>query len=304
MRILIAVLTVTTVALAAGDAAVVRPTIVNRRSSTANDIDAITVPQMLSYQGKLTDTLGQPVPDGNYQLTFRLYTQPSGGSAIWTEGQTIQVVDGLFSALLGSVTPISSVPDGGALYLSLQIALNPELAPRLRIVSSAYAFLTARAADADLLQGKDTTGFVRAGQTGSVTSAMIADGNIAAADLGQMGAASGQVMKWTGSAWAPRNDSISGAGDNAWVRVGSDSVLYTIHQLGIARGGSNNVLLGTARQTHVNFGVGCTTGTSGLAYARCVVAGGLNNAATNDGAAVVAGNSNKARGFLSFVGGG
>jgi hypothetical protein len=38
--------------------------------------DAITIPRMLSYQGRLTDSLGRPVPDGNYQLTFRISRKP------------------------------------------------------------------------------------------------------------------------------------------------------------------------------------------------------------------------------------
>ena len=38
----------------------------------------------------------------------------------------------------------------------------------------------------------------------AVTSAKIADGTIAAADLGSMGAtATGQVLQWNGTAWAP-----------------------------------------------------------------------------------------------------
>jgi hypothetical protein len=218
-------------AVAPQSAANPQSTIDNRQSTIVSGAEAITIPQMLSYQGKLTDSLGQPVPDGNYQLTFRLYTQPTGGSAIWTEGQTMQVVDGLFSALLGSVTPISSVPDGGALYLGLQVAVAPELAPRLRIVSAAYAFLTARAANADLLQGRDTAAFapaghnhdatyVNEGQADAVTGAMLVDGTVLTADVGdtavtmaklaRTGATTGQVVKWTGSAWAPSQDNTGG----------------------------------------------------------------------------------------------
>jgi hypothetical protein len=198
----------------AADNTVIAPqsTVSHKSQAITYGTESITIPQMLSYQGKLTDTLGQPVANGNYALTFRLYTQPTGGSAIWTEAQTVMVKSGLFSALLGAVTPISSLPDAGTLYLSLQVAADPELSPRLRIASAAYAFLTERAANADLLQGKDTTAldsrYVNEGQANSITSAMITDGTIAAVDLGQMGASTGQVMKWTGSAWAPRNDSV------------------------------------------------------------------------------------------------
>jgi hypothetical protein len=292
------------VALAADDVAVApRPATSFRPQTTNYGAEAITIPQMLSYQGKLTDTLGQPVPNGNYQLTFRLYTAPSGGSPFWTEGQTVLVKSGLFSALLGSVTPISSVPDSGALYLGLQVAVDPELSPRLRIASAAYAYLTARAANADLLQGKDTTGFVRTGQTGSVTSAMIVDGTVAAVDLGQMGATPGQVMKWIGPAWQPRNDSVGG-GDNAWMRGTPDSVLYTVHNLGIARGGASNMLYGSYRNTHVNFGIACTTGANGWDFGYCTVGGGGLNVASNLCATVGGGDDNTASGTNATVGGG
>jgi len=152
--------------------------------------DAITIPRMLSYQGRLTDSLGNPVPDGNYQLTFRLYQQETGGTPFWTEAQTIMVRNGLFSALLGAVTPITSLPDAGTVWLSLQVEIAPELTPRLRIVSAAYSFLSEKA------------------QT-----------------LDQNGAGVGQVLKWNGTAWAAANDEFD---NNAWVRGTPDSVLYTI----------------------------------------------------------------------------
>jgi hypothetical protein len=196
------------VALAAGGTAVAPQSATSHKpQATTYGAEAITIPQMLSYQGKLTDTLGQPVPNGNYALTFRLYNAPTGGSAIWSEAQTIMAKNGLFSVLLGSVTPIGSVPAAGALYLGMTVAGGTELTPRLRIASAAYAFLTERAANADLLQGKDTTGFVRTGQASSVTSAMITDATIAASDLGSMGASAGMVMMYNGSAWVPSGDS-------------------------------------------------------------------------------------------------
>jgi hypothetical protein len=384
-------------AWAASDATIA-PSSVKSVAPAVAGTEAITIPQMLSYQGKLTDTLGQPVPDGNYQLTFRLYTQPTGGSAVWTEAQTILVKSGLFAALLGTLTPITSLPESGACYLSLQVAANPELSPRQRIVSAAYSYLAGRSASADLLQGKDTTAldsrYVNEGQASSVTSNMIVDGTIAAADLNQMGASTDQVLKWTGSAWAPRNDSVGSGGgggtvtsvgqatgvlcnpnpitttgtvgfdlpwcdvrfvnegqadavtssmivngtivaadwnqmgaasgqvmkwigsawqprndsvdtgDNAWVRGTPDSVLYTVHQLGIARGGSTNMLYGNQRQTHTNLGVACTTGTSGQNYPYVTVSGGYDNTAPGDYATVGGGGYNIASGSSAAVGGG
>ncbi|MBM3331866.1 hypothetical protein FJY68_08460 [candidate division WOR-3 bacterium] len=216
-------------ALAESVTAVAPQAIDTRQSSLVTSVDAITIPQMLSYQGKLTDTLGTPVPNGSYPMMFLLHTQPSGGSPFWSEVQSVTTKDGLFSVLLGSTNPIGSLPDAGTVYLAMTVSGGPELTPRIRIASAAYSYLAARAADADLLQGRDTTTFSRSthnhdatyvneGQADAVTSAMIVNGTIAAADLNQMGASSGQVLKWTGSAWAPRNDSVGSGGGSGTVR--------------------------------------------------------------------------------------
>ncbi|MFO7676178.1 MAG: hypothetical protein R6X12_07690 [bacterium] len=305
--VLLAVLCVA--AFAAGDAVMPQTgthgvPIDNRQATGADGLDAVTIPRMMSYQGRLTDTLGVPVPNGSYSVVFRLYTQPSGGSAFWTETQSVTTEDGLFAVLLGSVTPVATLPDAGTAYLGMAVAGGAELTPRLRIVSAAYAYLSERAASADQLQGKDTTGFVRTAQANSVTSAMIVNGTIAAADLGQMGAGTGQVLKWTGAAWAPRNDSVGGGGtgDSAWVRA--DSVLYTIRNLGIARGGARNMLHGNQAFTHVNLGIACTTGESGQNRYYATVSGGQRNTASGDYAMVGGGWYNSAGDFASTVSGG
>ncbi|MEO0113413.1 MAG: hypothetical protein ABIK80_05595 [candidate division WOR-3 bacterium] len=136
----------------------------------------------------------------------------------------------------------------------------------------------------------------------AVTSAKILDGTIQGADINQMGATSGQVLKWTGTTWAPGNDEVGG--DNAWVRIGSDSVLYTKNQLGISRGGSNNMLYGVYKYTHINLGVACTTGTSGQNPVYCTVSGGRRNTASGNDATVAGGNRNVASGDWATVGGG
>ncbi|MRR36969.1 hypothetical protein EG829_20370, partial [bacterium] len=58
------------------------------------------MPKTLNYQGTLTSG-STVVPDGNYNVTFRLYTTPSGGTAVWTEAQTVVTRNGVFNAVLG-----------------------------------------------------------------------------------------------------------------------------------------------------------------------------------------------------------
>ena len=55
------------------------------------------IPRTISYQGVLTDAAGNLVPDGNQQLDLSLYSSAAGGSAIYTETQTVPVVKGIFN---------------------------------------------------------------------------------------------------------------------------------------------------------------------------------------------------------------
>lgn len=92
------------------------------------------VPGTVSYQGTLTTALGEPV-NGTVAMTFRLYSVPTGGSALWTEtrtgGNAVPVSNGLFHVLLGSLTPISeSILCTETLYLGVQIASDGEMTPR------------------------------------------------------------------------------------------------------------------------------------------------------------------------------
>jgi hypothetical protein len=145
-------------ALAASDAVIAPQSAASHKpQATTYGAEVIAIPQMLSYQGKLTDTSGIPVPNSDYSVTFALYTTSSGGSPFWSETQSVTTEDGLFSVLLGSVTPIGSIPDGGVVYLAMTVSGGPELTPRLLIASAAYAYLSERAANSDQLQGRDTT---------------------------------------------------------------------------------------------------------------------------------------------------
>ena len=55
------------------------------------------VPRTISFQGVLLDEAGNPRADGNYELMLSLYDQQSDGSALWSETQTVEVKDGVFS---------------------------------------------------------------------------------------------------------------------------------------------------------------------------------------------------------------
>lgn len=103
------------------------------------------VPERMSYQGMLTGPGGGPVEDGTYEMHFKLYNGSNPTTALWSETQTVSVVQGLFNAILGSVTPLS-LPFDEQYYLGIAVADGAELTPRVALTSSAYS-LRARSVD-------------------------------------------------------------------------------------------------------------------------------------------------------------
>jgi hypothetical protein len=101
------------------------------------------VPNTISYQGVLMDAGGAVVPDGNYSLTFRLYLVVTGGSPIWSETQSLPTGKGIFSAVLGSSTPIGLAFDR-QYWLGITVGAGSELSPRAAITPAAYSFHSVR----------------------------------------------------------------------------------------------------------------------------------------------------------------
>lgn len=95
----------------------------------------------LQYQGRLTDpSTGELAADNNYTLIFRIYNRRSGGTPVWTETQIASVRSGLFSVLLGDVTPLNhTIFSGQALWLGIQVEEDEEASPRQQILPVAYA---------------------------------------------------------------------------------------------------------------------------------------------------------------------
>ena len=152
---------------------------------------------MINYQGKVTDSSGNPV-NGTVSIHFSIYSQETGGTALWTETQSSVVVEnGIFNVLLGSVNPISeNFFDGGDRWLELEVE-GEVMSPRQQIVSVGYALRADKANeadDADMVDGQHASAFASAThnhdaayvneeQANCITSDMIVDGTVQQADL-------------------------------------------------------------------------------------------------------------------------
>lgn len=143
----------------------------------------------VSFQGRLTSSAGAVVPDGHYNVQFKIYQDGvgsaagnPGGSLKWTEsyinnGGTsgVEVKDGFFSVDLGSVNPFGTSVDWNqsTLWLSINVAgasasctsfgTSPcvddgEMLPMKRITAAPYAVNSGQ------LGGKTADNFVQLAQ--------------------------------------------------------------------------------------------------------------------------------------------
>jgi hypothetical protein len=128
------------------------------------------VPPLLNYQG-LLQTSADSLLNGPTQIVFSIYAVAEGESALWSESHTVEVAEGRFHVLLGSVVPL---PDGvfsdDERYLGVKVGDDPEMTPRQRIVSVAYAL---RAAQADNVSGKDVSPRSVAAGEGGITAPVV-----------------------------------------------------------------------------------------------------------------------------------
>jgi hypothetical protein len=202
----------------------------SRGGTTGNSI-ALS-PSIIAYQGILTDASGNPVADGNYQVTFRTYPVASGGSTNGTFGPyTVTTVRGLFATQIeGWAIGFFQNPSSRDLWISVQVGSNPELTPRVRLTAVPYAFAAdfADNARALLLPYSTTTsaagvpaiGVTNTATTGwgivGITAAPLTGANNFAGVRGISTAAADGVGV-TGSATGTRSAGVLGFGDKVGV---------------------------------------------------------------------------------------
>lgn len=96
-------------------------------------------PSIVNFQGSLKSG-AQPV-NASVQMVFRIYDAASGGTALWTETQTVAVNGGIYNVRLGSITPID-LPFDVPYFLGVTVGADAEMTPRQAIASVPYAMRT------------------------------------------------------------------------------------------------------------------------------------------------------------------
>lgn len=173
------------------------------------------VPALINYQGNVRSATGTPL-SATRTVTFRFYKSPTSALAadrLWSESQSVTIVDGNFSVLIGGGAAVNNEANTGtfaevfgkstSVYLSITVddgtsATDPEISPRQQLVTTAFAF---RATVAEKVDDAAVTGPMIAANavtttqlnasavtaekiaTSAVTSTQILDGTIATADI-------------------------------------------------------------------------------------------------------------------------
>lgn len=216
------------------------------------------VPQQINFQGRLTDAEGNPL-NGDYTINFHLFNAETGGSQLWSspdgEEQMVTVINGIYNVKLGIYEPLDSTIfyDG---MVWLEVVVEGEiLFPRQQITATAYAL---KAGDADTLGNHTVEDFSLNGHTHIVTSDMIADGTVTAADLGNDSVSSSEITSNAVSSIEVLDNSLT-AEDLADNSVGSGEIASNaVGQSELAPNsvGSTEIIDGAVAAADLNDGPG------------------------------------------------
>ena len=268
---------------------------------------AIT-PRSMNVQGRVTDTLGDPLPAGPKDFTFSIYDDSLSGTEIWPGGGELQTIttttDGLWTAYVGAIAPLTDGVFSDTLrWLEITVndGVNPVTTlPRVRLLTGPYAF---RVASVDGASGGTITSQVTIGpgHTNTGTNSFVAGENNAT--TGSWATVGGGQYNYARAGWT----TIAGGGGNSLADSNSATGLQSTIGGGAANvsdgsnatvsGGNYNRALGNSDA----IGGGANNLTSGSSS---TVGGGSSNTASGLGSVVSGGSSNQTQGEHSTVGGG
>ncbi|MDP2671066.1 MAG: site-specific integrase [bacterium] len=189
------------------------PAPININELTGAVLAASAPPQILSFQGRLTNSSDAPVT-GATDIIFYIYDARTAGTLKWTSRTWTLTPDsnGIFSACLGdqdttddclagggadTAFPADLFTDNPALYLEVEVE-GETLSPRQRISSVSYSL------NSGALDGVDSTSFLRSDTSDNFTSGTLTidDGTTLAVNSSTIGLgnASGDAITVNGTA--------------------------------------------------------------------------------------------------------
>ena len=130
-----------------------------------------SVPKILNYQARITDSGGVPVPNGTLSVVFKLYDgdgtclYSAQGSCGTPTAKTVTVTNGVFTTAIGAAADgDNEIPDGlfdnNVVTLGITVGADAEMTPRKRLTAAAYAFNADRLDDLDVTSSGSTTPYI------------------------------------------------------------------------------------------------------------------------------------------------
>ncbi len=212
---------------------------------------AQAVPQLINYQAVIKNqSNSQTVPDGPYQITYRIYTTLTGGSPVWLEISIDTVASGVLNHVLGTVSTLN-LPVNSNYYLTIQLNGDSEMSPREHLTSVGSA-LTA----GGLSAGASWYGSVTGNNTSSSPTLMLNSSGIglysiassygvfAIGDIGVLGASTS-----LGEGVGVGGESIATSGENFGVEgiaINSTGVGFGVYGIGMSSTGVGVGVFGEA----------------------------------------------------------
>lgn len=287
-------------------------------------------PLLLNFQGYLEDASGNPFGKDapvNQDVVFRIYEAPTGGAALWAERQTVTLDRGTFSVQLGagiaegtelhgSLGDVFLGSTASDRYLGISVVDNgSEISPRLRFLTSPYAFLSAQARKlvnddgtifdpftgggaADFTQItspiQSITGEARGSQATDLQIERLVNTQVASGDYSVI---SGGLQNTASKTLSTVGGGQANVASGAWTTISGGISNEATEEYAVVGGGKLNKATGA----NSTIAGGSTNTASGLL---AVVSGGWKNEATGVISTVGGGERNEASGIAATIGGG
>lgn len=126
---------------------------------------AVAQPAYMNYQGRLLDTVGQPLTNGSYSLEFNIYNSANGTNLVWgpflcddgiAEGHATRAVvaNGRFNVILGpndtAGRALTAAFWGNDRYFEIKVNGGDPILPRQQVLSAPYAIQSTSARTAEV----------------------------------------------------------------------------------------------------------------------------------------------------------
>jgi hypothetical protein len=220
---------------------------------------AAQLPRLVKFSGAAKDAIGKPMSNLT-GITFALYQDQQGGTALWTENQNVQPdAAGHYTVWLGATrndgVPVELFATGQARWLGVQVEGQPEQT-RVLLAAVPYAL---KAADAETLGGLPPSAFALAGTAnhGLLTESPAGSGKpvqpTAATTPDQTGSGTANyIAMWTGTTALGNSLLYQAASGN--VGLGTTAATAKLEAV-TGKAGGTAVLGYAASTTGANFGV-------------------------------------------------